>query len=124
MIPVAVEDAARAAGRHLLAPPTRTALDVPGARTGLAVARAIYLAYARDGRLHYIGKIDRAGGTAAGRLNEHLRTSRRKRSTWRTLWIVPLAAEMASANVVALERSLIRAHHPVGNVQHAGLAGR
>lgn len=118
MIPAAVDEAARAAGRHLLAAPVRVALDLHADRTALAVARAIYLAFARDGELHYVGKIDRATGTAHARLGEHLRTSSRKRSAWRTVWIVPLAASMPAPEVLTLERSLIRAHRPVGNVHH------
>lgn len=119
MTPGAVEDAARAAGRYLLGPPARVALDLPADRSGLRVDRGIYLVYARDGELHYIGKTDRPTGTAAGRLNEHLRSSRRKRAAWRTLWIVPLTADMPAHMVMTLERALIRAYRPVGNLQHA-----
>jgi len=122
VIPVAVQEAAQAAGRHMLAEPVRIALDLSGDRGGLLVARAVYLAYTRDGKLHYVGKIDRATGTARSRIGEHLRCSRRKRAAWRSLWVVPLDAQMSPSDVLSLERSLIRAHRPPGNVQHSRAA--
>lgn len=121
MTPAEVAVAVRAAGRHLLADPARVALDVPSAH-GIVAPRAIYLAFARDGTLHYIGKVDRAAGTAGHRLNEHLRTSLRKRRTWRAVWIVPLKATMESSELVAMERALIRCYRPPGNIQHAAAA--
>jgi hypothetical protein len=124
VIPSAVEEATRAAGRYLLASPVRVALDLPGDRSNLLVARAIYLAFTRDRALHYVGKIDRERGTARARISEHLRESRRKRSAWRTVWVVPIMASMPAHGLLTLERSLIRAHQPVGNVQHTRAATR
>lgn len=118
MTPAAVSAAARPAGRHLLAEPMRVTLDVPAAH-GIVAPKAIYLAFSRDGALHYIGKVDRAAGHAGQRLGEHLHTSLRKRRTWRTVWVVPLAAAMTPTELVATERALIRCYRPPGNVQHA-----
>lgn len=121
MIPAEVVAARRAAGRHLLTEPMRMALDVPAAHN-IVAPKAIYLAFARDGELHYIGKVDRAAGTAAERLNEHLRSSLRKRRAWRFVWVVPLAPAMPPAELMAMERALIRCYRPPGNVQHAAAA--
>lgn len=119
MSPAEVEAAVRAAGRHLSGAPSRVALDLPAPRPQLRIARAVYLAYTRAGELHYVGKVDRVNGTASARLSEHLRTSIRKRRAWRTVWIVPLAGDMTTFELVALERSLIHRYAPPGNVQHA-----
>jgi hypothetical protein len=116
--PAEVAGAARAAGRHLLAEPKQVPLDLPTAH-GIVAPKAIYLAFARDGALHYIGKVDRAAGHAGQRLEEHLRTSPRKRRTWRTVWVVPLAAGMTAGELQATERALIRCYRPPGNIQHA-----
>ena len=121
MIPAAVSAAARAAGRHLLSEPLRVTLDVPAAH-GIVAPKAIYLAFSRDGALHYIGKVDRAAGHAGQRLGEHLRISLRKRRTWRTVWVLPLAATMPPADLLATERALIRCYRPPGNIQHAAAA--
>jgi hypothetical protein len=119
-----VQDAVRAAGRHAAGGAQRVALDLPGPRTEARAERCIYLAYARDNRLHYIGKVDRAAGTtAAGRLAEHLRSSPRKRSAWRSVWVVALTPDMPASELLALERALIQAHRPPGNIQHAHAAG-
>lgn len=122
MRPAAVEEAARAAGRHVMAPPVRVSLDLPADRCELLVPRAIYLAYTRDEVLHYVGKVDRARGTALARLGEHLQASRRKQSAWRTLWVVVLGPTMPVKEIVTLERALIRAHRPISNVQHTRAA--
>jgi hypothetical protein len=119
----AVESAVRAAGRNLAGEPFRVPLDIPGAMPRLAVARAVYLAFAAGGELHYIGKVDRpATSAAARRLAEHLRVSSTKRSVWRWLWIVPLRPEMSQSDLLAFERSLITSHRPPGNVQHNSTA--
>lgn len=118
MRPREVDATVRAAGRQGEGRPYRVPLDVAGAQVQVTVSRCIYLAYARDGELHYIGKVDRASGSAGERLREHLRTSARKRRAWRSLWVVPLSDSMSVADLLALERSLIHAHRPVGNVQH------
>jgi hypothetical protein len=100
--------------------PIRVSLDAPGADVLLALPRAIYLAYTRDGRLHYVGKVDRKTTRAvSARLREHTRESRRKRTAWRWLWVVPLPAEMDVVDVLELERTLIGVYQPPGNVQHA-----
>ena len=84
------------------------------------VHEAIYLAYTRDRKLHYAGKVDRRNrGTVAQRIREHTRSSRRKRIAWRTLWIVPIADTLTGAALTELERAAIRAFQPPGNVQHA-----
>lgn len=121
MTPTAVREAAQAAGRHLVGPPIHITVDVPDWRT-VHIARGVYLAYARDASLNYVGKVDRAGGTVTARITEHLRTSRRRRDVWRSVWVVPLDADMLTADLLGLERSLIRRHRPPGNVQHAGPA--
>jgi hypothetical protein len=85
MIPAAVSQTATAAGRYLAGAPRRVSLDLPKDYAALGVTSAIYLAYTRDGILHHIGKVGRVSGTVGGRLAEHLRTSARKRSAWRTV---------------------------------------
>jgi hypothetical protein len=60
-------------------------------------------------------------GGAGRRLGEHRRTNLCKRRAWRALWVVPLSPEMPAFELVILERSLIRQHRPVGNLQHATL---
>lgn len=116
----AVSYVIRLAGDHA-GEPYRVSLDTPGADRPLALPRAIYLAYTRDRQLHYAGKVDRRNrGTVAQRIHEHTRTSRRKRSAWRTLWIVPIADALTAAELLALERAVIRTYQPPGNVQHAG----
>jgi len=100
--------------------PYRVSLDTPGAEIQLVTSRAIYLAYTRDRKLHYAGKVDRRNrGTVAQRIREHTRSSRRKRIAWRTLWIVPIADTLTGAALTELERAAIRAFQPPGNVQHA-----
>lgn len=119
MIPAEVKEAARAAGRHLSGQPVHVALDVPAARPQLLVPRAIYLAYTRAGELHYVGKIDRATGTAGARISEHLRSSPRKRRAWRTVWLVPLSSALPVDELMKLERALIHRYSPAANYQHA-----
>jgi hypothetical protein len=100
--------------------PYRVDLDTPGAGPQLSSRRAIYLAYTRDRRLHYAGKVDRQNrGAVAQRIREHTRSSRRKRNAWRFLWVVPLSDTMSGAELIALERGLIRSFVPPGNVQHS-----
>jgi hypothetical protein len=79
--------------------------------------------YARGGELHHVGKVSRAdGGAAAARLNEHLRSSRRKRTACRWLWVVPVDPVMSETHLLALERAVIAHYRPAGNVQHAQAA--
>ncbi|HXH33023.1 MAG TPA: GIY-YIG nuclease family protein [Plantibacter sp.] len=119
----AVEYTSARLGPNSAGTPFRVSLDAPGADVLLAAPRAIYIAYTRDGQLHYIGKVDRRAGKAvAARLREHTRSSGRKRSAWRWLWVVPIAATMSARNVLELERNLIRLYQPPGNVQHARIA--
>lgn len=118
MIPAEVAVAIRAVGRHLLAEPMQVPLDVPTSHR-IVAPKAIYLAFAGDGALHYIGKVDRAAGHVGQRLEEHRRRSPRKRRTWRTVWLVPLAAGMTAGELHATERALIRCYRPPGNIQHA-----
>jgi hypothetical protein len=95
-------------------------LDTPGAQLALKSPKAIYLAYDRGRGLHYIGKVNRRNrGTVAQRVREHTRTSLRKRSAWRTLWIVPIADNLTGAELLELERVAIRTFEPPGNIQHA-----
>ena len=54
----AVSYVTRLAGNHA-GEPYCVSLDIPGADPRLAVPRAIYLAYTRDRKLHYAGKVDR-----------------------------------------------------------------
>jgi hypothetical protein len=117
MIPAAVSQSATAAGRYLAGAPRRVSLDLPRDHAALAVASAIYLTYTRDGVLHYIGKADRPSGTVGSRIAEHLRTSTRKRSAWRTVWVVPLRS-MSASELLSFERALIRAHRPLANIHH------
>lgn len=119
MIPAAVSQSAIAAGRFLAGPPRRVPLDLPRDRKALSVATAIYLTYTRDGVLHYIGKADRHSGRIGSRIFEHLRTSVRKRSAWRTVWIIPLDGEIGPERLLAFERALIRTYRPPANIQHA-----
>jgi hypothetical protein len=121
MTPAAVLTAASAAGRHLAASPREVSLDVPFKDPALTAPCAVYLAFGRDGALHYIGKVRRVGGDAGSRLREHIRASRRKHAAWRTLWIVPLW-DISEIELRSLERALIRAYRPPGNVQHARAA--
>lgn len=98
----------------------RVSLDTPGADLQLVASRAIYLAYTRDRQLHYVGKVNRRNrGTVAQRIREHTRSSRRKRTAWRTLWIVPIADTLTGTELVDLERAVIRTFQPPGNVQHS-----
>lgn len=109
----------RLAGEHA-GEPYRVSLDTPGAELLLVSPRAIYLAYTRDRRLHYVGMVDRHNrGTVAQRLREHTRLSERKRRAWRTLWVVPVQSTITRAGVTELERTVIRTFVPPGNVQHA-----
>lgn len=118
-----VDSAARAAGRYLAGEPFRVPLDTAAASRVPMVGCAIYLAVDARGVVDYIGKVDRRGSSGvATRLAEHLRQSRRKRQVWRWLWVVPLTAEITAVEIAALERSLIRAFRPLGNVQHARAA--
>jgi hypothetical protein len=118
-VTAAVSYVTRLAGDHA-GKPYRVSLDTPGADAPLADPRAIYLAYTRDGQLHYAGKVDRRNrGTVAQRIREHTRLSRRKRTAWRTLWIVPIADTKPSDELLELERAVIRSFQPPGNVQHA-----
>ena len=118
----AVSYVTRLAGDHA-GEPYRVSLDTPGADPRLALPRAIYLAYTRDRQLHYAGKVDRRNrGTVAQRLREHTRSSRRKRTAWRSLWVVPIADTMTGAKLLELERAVIRTYQPTGNVQHAKAA--
>lgn len=115
----AVSYVIRLAGDHA-GEPYRVSLDTPGAGASLALPRAIYLAYTRDRQLHYAGKVDRRNrGTVAQRIREHIRSSRRKRTAWRTLWVVPIADTFTGAELLELERTVIRTLQPRGNVQHA-----
>jgi hypothetical protein len=118
MIPAAVSQTATAAGRYLAGAPRRVSLDLPKDHAALGVTSAIYLAYTRDGILHYIGKVGRVSGTVGGRLAEHLRTSARKRSAWRTVWVVPLHNEIGGETLLAFERALIRTYRPPANIHH------
>ena len=89
------------------------------------VSRALYLAYARRGELHYVGKVDRVQGVgAATRVDEHLRSSRRKREAWRWVWVVPIAAEMPVRELLNLERMIISVYRPPGNTQHNPTSSR
>jgi hypothetical protein len=118
-VTTAVSYVTRLAGEHA-DEPYRVSLDTPGGDAPLALPRAIYLAHTRDRQLHYAGKVDRRNrGTVAQRIREHTRSSRRKRTVWRTLWIVPIADTMPSAELLELERAVIRTFQPPGNVQHA-----
>jgi hypothetical protein len=100
--------------------PYRVSLDTPGAEARLLSTRALYLAYTRDRKLHYAGKVDRRNdGAVAARIREHTRSSRRKRAAWRSLWVVPVADTMTGAELLALERAVIRTFEPPGNVQHS-----
>ena len=118
----AVSYVTRLAGDHA-GEPYRVSLDTPGADAPLALPRAIYLAYTRDRQLHYAGKVDRSNrGTVAQRIREHTRSSRRKRGAWRTLWIVPIDDTLTGAELLELERAVIRTFQPPGNVQHAKAA--
>jgi hypothetical protein len=115
----AVSLVTRLAGNHA-GEPYRVSLDTPGADLHLRLPRAIYLAYTRDRQLHYTGKVDRRNqGTVAQRLREHTRSSRRKRTVWRWLWIVPIADTMTAAGIAEIERAVIRTYRPAGNIQHA-----
>jgi hypothetical protein len=99
--------------------PYCVSLDTPGADFRLLAPRAIYLAYTRDRQLHYAGKVDRRNRRAvAQRIREHTRSNRRKRSAWRTLWIVPIANVVTGGDLLELERAVIRTFKPPGNVQH------
>jgi hypothetical protein len=118
IIPDAVREAAEAAGRHLVAQPVRMSLAVPSS-AAVGLRRAIYLAYARDGALHYVGKVDRGAGTVSARITEHVRTSPRKRSAWRSVWVVPITDGMSSEDLLVMERALIRRLRPPGNIQHS-----
>lgn len=118
MIPATVSQSASAAGRYLAGAPRRASLDLPRDRGALSVATAIYFTYTRDGVLHYIGKADRHSGTVGSRIAEHLRTSTRKRSAWRTVWIIPLHNEIGSDRLLAFERALIRTYRPIANIHH------
>lgn len=118
MIPAAVSQTATAAGRYLAGAPRRVSLDLPKHHAALAVTSAIYLAYTRDGVLHYIGKVGRVSGTVGSRIGEHLRTSTRKRTAWRTLWIVPLRNDIGGDTLLAFERALIRTYRPPANIHH------
>lgn len=118
MIPAAVSQSATAAGRYLAGAPRRVSLDLPRDRRALAVATAIYLTYTRDGVLHYIGKADRHSGTVGSRIAEHVRESARKRSAWRTVWVIPLHHEIGSEKLLAFERALIRTYRPLANIHH------
>ena len=107
-------------GRAAGGEPLRVSLDAPRAEQLLSLPRAIYMAYTRDGQLHYVGKVDRRSRTAvAARLREHTRSNRRKRTAWRWLWAVPIAQTVPAATVLEIERTLIRLYGPPGNVQHA-----
>jgi hypothetical protein len=113
----------RLAGDHA-GEPRRVSLDTPGAELQLVASRAIYLAYTRDRQLHYAGKVNRRNrGTVAQRIREHTRSSRRKRTAWRTLWIVPIADTLTGAELVEIERAVIRTFQPPGNVQYAKAVG-
>jgi hypothetical protein len=90
----------------------------PGA--GL-VGRPIYLAFACDGSLHDIGKVDRTSGAVGARLSEHLRMSLRRRRVWRTLWVVPIGLTIDPGDLLSLERSLIRHHRRQGHAAPRGL---
>ena len=115
----AVSYVIRLAGDHA-GEPRCVSLDTPGAELQLVASRAIYLAYTRDRQLHYAGKVNRRNrGTVAQRIREHTRSSRRKRTAWRMLWIVPIAETLTGAELVQLERAVIRTFQPPGNVQHA-----
>jgi hypothetical protein len=115
--------AVRATGTSAAGAPYRVSLDTPGASRQVIAARGIYLAYTAAGELHDIGKVDRSGQRgAAARLAEHLSASRRKRTVWKWLWIVPVANEMRPSDLVGLERALILACRPVGNIQRAPAA--
>ena len=121
-VTAAVSYVTRLAGDHA-GEPYRVSLDTPGADGRLALPRAIYLAYTRERKLHYAGKVDRGNrGTVAQRLREHTRASRRKRTAWRSLWVVPIADTMTASELLQLERAVIRTYHPPGNVQHASAA--
>jgi hypothetical protein len=109
----------RLAGDHA-GEPYRASLDAPAAEARLVDARGIYLAYTRDRKLHYVGKVNRRNrGAVAQRVREHTRASRRKRSAWRLIWVVPIADTMTGAELLELERSVIRTFEPPGNVQHS-----
>jgi hypothetical protein len=117
-MPEAVADTIRAAGACLAGWPERHDLGL-ALPPRITVAKAIYLGYARDGTLHYIGKVDRTNGTTGQRVREHLRRSRSKRVAWRTLWVVPLHPATSSVGIVSLERELILRWRPPANIQHA-----
>ena len=118
----AVSYVIRLAGQYA-GEPCRVSLDTPGAELQLVDSRAIYLAFTSDGQLHYIGKVNRHNrGAVAQRIREHTRSSRRKRTAWRTLWVVPINDTLAGTDLGELERSAIRAFQPQGNVQHAKAA--
>jgi hypothetical protein len=103
--------------------PYQASLDIPGPEYRLATPKAIYLAYDRARRLHYVGKVDRGQrGTVAQRIREHTRRSRRKRDAWRVLWIVPIAETVSRATLFELERAIISALQPIGNRQHVRAA--
>jgi len=117
--PQAVAETVAAAGACLAGAPRRHDLG-SAVIPAVTAAKALYFAYARDGQLHYIGKVDRADPGGAGqRLREHLRTSRRKQRAWRILWVVPLAEWTDPHALLRLERELIRRWRPPANVQHA-----
>jgi hypothetical protein len=118
-VSAAVAYVIRLAGDHA-GEPYRVSLDTPGAEIQLVTPRGIYLAFARDRKLHYAGKVDRRNrGTVAQRIREHTRASRRKGNAWRTLWIVPIDDTLTGAELLELERAVIRTFQPPGNVQHA-----
>ena len=58
-----------------------------------------------------------AARSAAGSA-EHLRTSARKRSAWRTLWVIPLHNDIGGDSLLAFERALIRTYRPPANIHH------
>lgn len=82
---VEVEVAVELSGKYVVGELYRLSLDVPGSDVRLGVPRALYLAYARDGSLHYVGKVNRQAGSVGQRLREHTRASARKRTAWRWL---------------------------------------
>ncbi len=115
----AVKAAEAAVGKHVARPPFRLALDAPLVGLG-GVERALYLAMTAAGELHYVGKVDRRqGGSVAGRLSEHLRSSRRKRRAWRWLWVIPISPTMERQGAHGRRATLISQFRPPGNCQHA-----
>jgi hypothetical protein len=112
-----VKLAVRAAGPRAAGVPVRVSLDVPTGAVAPPAAKAIYLAYNDVEELQYIGKVDRADHRAVQRrLGEHRASAASRR--WRWLWVVPLAADTPTRDLLALERGLIRHFRPPGNSQH------